>query len=946
MPNEFKIRNGLVVEGGSTIVTGSLNVTGGITGSLLGTASFANTASFVTSASFATTASFVTSASFANTASFALTANTASFVPNTFIQGGNSFGTQALLGTNDTQDLAFETSGSVRMFISSSGNVGIGTTTPTNQFTVKNLATTTANRATILIDADGTIDRSAQLIFSQNVLNWQSILATHTSAGGVNYGLQLNDGGTSTFVTNKGRMFIGNSFTLPSASLHVRGSGATASTTALLIQNSTPASIFTVLDDGSVTSDLVTSTSAFNIRRLGAPTTRLISLMANGGIRAQSFWGETGANANGDDGVWSFQSRNRRASDSGSVSGMLLQQEFVQEQFGQVTFNALKIIPTIATSGTANNLTIRGLYYEPFLNVTTGVTAHRAIETSAGDVLFRSGSSTLLFVSQSGNVGIGTGTPSFRLDVSGSGRFTDNLTVTGSLNVTAGVTGSLLGTASFASTASFATLAQTANTASFVLQAVSASYVLQAVSASFATLAQTANTASFVQTAQTASYVLNAVSASFATSASRAVSSSFATTASFALNGGGGAAFPFTGSAQISGSLTLVGNQIITGSLSQGLFADASGVGSHAEGNLTTAIGNYSHAEGIGTTTSGFYAHAEGVDNTAWGQGSHAEGDSTYAYGDGSHAEGNGTISSGSFSHAEGQLTTSSGSFSHAEGENTIAIGQSSHTEGTNTITEGNYSHAEGNATIAFGTFSHAEGINTQTIGEASHAEGNNTIAFGNYSHAEGESTVAFGNYSHAEGEGTIASGSAQTVMGRFNTRGNNTSLVVIGNGANDSNRSNLVLFNQNNVVVSSSLNVTSGITGSLFGTSSFATTASFALNGGGGAAFPFTGSAVITGSLTVTGSISNNVLSGSDSRVLVATSTGTLEATNQVIIQAYIDPNGTQASLLNSTSSWNVNGLYVGTAITGTYQGQKHYNTNYFFEAVDDNTWIRLIRG
>jgi hypothetical protein len=36
---------------------------------------------------------------------------------------------------------------------------------------------------------------------------------------------------------------------------------------------------------------------------------------------------------------------------------------------------------------------------------------------------------------------------------------------------------------------------------------------------------------------------------------------------------------------------------------------------------------------------------------------------------------------------------------------------------------------------------------------------------------------------------------------------------------------------------------------------SSFATTASFALNGGGGAAFPFTGSAVITGSLVVTGS-------------------------------------------------------------------------------------------
>jgi hypothetical protein len=49
-------------------------------------------------------------------------------------------------------------------------------------------------------------------------------------------------------------------------------------------------------------------------------------------------------------------------------------------------------------------------------------------------------------------------------------------------------------------------------------------------------------------------------------------------------------------------------------------------------------------------------------------------------------------------------------------------------------------------------------------------------------------------------------------------------------------------------------------ITGSLFGTSSYANyalTASFALNGGGGGStFPFTGSAIITGSLTVTGSV------------------------------------------------------------------------------------------
>jgi hypothetical protein len=100
MANEFIARNGLIALDNSTI-TGSLTVTGGITGSLLGTASFASTSSFIDVSG-----------------------------SNVFVQGGNSFGAQALIGTNDNNDLAFETSGSIRMFVSSSGNIGIGTTSP------------------------------------------------------------------------------------------------------------------------------------------------------------------------------------------------------------------------------------------------------------------------------------------------------------------------------------------------------------------------------------------------------------------------------------------------------------------------------------------------------------------------------------------------------------------------------------------------------------------------------------------------------------------------------------------------------------------------------------------------------------------------------------------------------------------------------------------------
>ena len=175
-------------------------------------------------------------------------------------------------------------------------------------------------------------------------------------------------------------------------------------------------------------------------------------------------------------------------------------------------------------------------------------------------------------------------------------------TITGSLTVTAGVTASLQGTASWSNNAitasyivtaqtasyvlnavssSFATTAQNANTASFVTTAQTASYVLNAVSSSFSSTAQNANTASFVTlaqtasfvtTAQTASYVLNAVSASRATSASRADS---AVTASYVLNAVS-ASFASTASfvntlnqnVTVSGSLTVTNDFTVLGSAS------------------------------------------------------------------------------------------------------------------------------------------------------------------------------------------------------------------------------------------------------------------------------------------------------------------------------------------------------------------------------------------
>jgi hypothetical protein len=207
------------------------------------------------------------------------------------------------------------------------------------------------------------------------------------------------------------------------------------------------------------------------------------------------------------------------------------------------------------TGGTINgNVTVNGTASIAFLNVTY----------ESASVIYSSGSN------QFGDASNDTQTLWGTVDIKSG-----PVLVTGSLDVSEGITGSLLGTASYAinalsssyaltstsashaentdnaisssyalttsyvENAQTASYVQTAQTASYVQTAQTASYVLQAVSASYATLAQTANTASYVKNAQTASYVENAQTASYVQTAQtasyvlQAVSASFATTASY-----------------------------------------------------------------------------------------------------------------------------------------------------------------------------------------------------------------------------------------------------------------------------------------------------------------------------------------------------------------------------------------------------------------------------
>ena len=249
------------------------------------------------------------------------------------------------------------------------------------------------------------------------------------------------------------------------------------------------------------------------------------------------------------------------------------------------------------------------------------------------------------------------------------------------------------------------------------------------------------------------------------------------------------------------------------------------GTKSVALGNDVTASGSYSLAEGSRTVASSTCGHAEGNYSITTGNYAHSEGGNTIARGNYSHAEGQQTVSSGTYSHAEGRFTIAPGVGSHAEGgidtAITITISGAANattytTNDTSNLKVGGYiryndtigritnitenTSFEVASTLSEEALTNAEITIFATIAAAkcAHAEGQRTMAFGSSSHAEGLRTMANGNYTHAEGSDTVAQPKSQHVQGEFNVVDDTGSISargtyadIIGNGTNDSNRSN-----------------------------------------------------------------------------------------------------------------------------------------------------------
>ena len=251
----------------------------------------------------------------------------------------------------------------------------------------------------------------------------------------------------------------------------------------------------------------------------------------------------------------------------------------------------------------------------------------------------------------------------------------------------------------------------------------------------------------------------------------------------------------------------------------------------------TTVLGGIKIGENLSITDDGILSAQAGttiknlLDGIASGSlrgiKTFKEGNYGYYLGESALAEGYNTEASGNYSHAEGYNSLAGRkAFKIISGDSTtktytlnsiqdISIGDSFGTQcynmvsfSTGTVT----AIDETNKVITVSKFDSLSDkdnylflVDKPRVGDyhislasaCAHAEGNNTIAAGNLSHAEGYGTTAIGFSSHAEGANTIAKNVYQHVQGKFNIS-DTTSLDIIGNGTNDTNRSNAYTLDAN----------------------------------------------------------------------------------------------------------------------------------------------------
>jgi hypothetical protein len=488
MGNELKVQNSLVVAGpaiisgslttigglvasGSFNVTGSLNITnGGLAvyssdGSKFGSITTDNTFTYLNTNggigthirmyNIANATQFLQDCNFLNGASvqgspwygYVLSLAKGSYPTNDYlrwevgkINSSGSFGIGTLTpsaslhisGSSGSVLLEVDSNSQQNiLYVSGSGNVGIGTSAPSYNLEVSS-TTGTALGITSGVNTNAQIDFRNR---GYSIPRWtiRAVGAADGSSGNLTFQRLA-----STFpftITSGDNILVGVSTDI-GARLGVRGAGATSSTTALLVQNSNASASLAVLDNGNVGIGTASPTTPLTINKPGSNnffnfepsstgTPPYLQAFYQGAVDARIYF----------DNSFKFRSGGSTipyAIDAGAIQGTSLVSAGSAGSQGSLLL--------VGSSGNASAVYFweSGVSYRGALGFSGSSADFQIITNLPGPTSF-SGNERFRIFGATGNVAIGTSTDvGFKLDVSGSGRFTNNLTVTGSFTVVTG----------------------------------------------------------------------------------------------------------------------------------------------------------------------------------------------------------------------------------------------------------------------------------------------------------------------------------------------------------------------------------------------------------------------------------------------------------------------------------------------------------------------------
>jgi hypothetical protein len=295
------------------------------------------------------------------------------------------------------------------------GNVGVGTTTPSYKLDVvgNGIRTSSTTGANLTVnETGGNVGDVASLYLLGNNGGWGGSIRYNVGAGGANNRVDFYTGVVRSFsIASTANVLIG---TTTDAGYKLDVNGTVRIITSLQVGNFTPgvaASASTIFTNGRIS--------------------------ASGGITfynpAAGDNQETGFKAGGN-GVAIYVGNATVGSfggPGGSTNPNLNLTSGFNPNSGATDKTLLLINPTYQTSGTYTGGII-GVYYNPTLTSIAGTAYHRAIQTVTGDVYL---------ASTSGNVGIGSAPSStYKLDVNGTARIQGNTTITAT-NIPLSITG-------------------------------------------------------------------------------------------------------------------------------------------------------------------------------------------------------------------------------------------------------------------------------------------------------------------------------------------------------------------------------------------------------------------------------------------------------------------------------------------------------------------------